>query len=128
VSTASLIPPSRSTTSAITRARCTARDSSHSARSPAIGEATLSTHGDHPGSDGVEAFKYWLRWYHARFTDPAWTIHDVVAAGDKMVARYSEATTYRGSLLDIPSKNQRVVEIGIRHLQDRGRQNEGVVV
>jgi predicted ester cyclase len=29
------------------------------------------------------------------------------------VARYSGTTTYRGGLLDIPSKNQRVVETGI---------------
>jgi predicted ester cyclase len=69
--------------------------------------------GDHPGSHGVEAFKDWLRWYRATFTDPAWTVHDVIVAGDKIVARYSGKTTYRGGLLDIPSTNQRVTESGI---------------
>ena len=75
----------------------------------------LVTHGqgDDPGSRGVEAFKDWLRWYRATFTDPAWTVHDVIVAGDKIVARYSGKTTYRGGLLDIPSTNQRVTESGI---------------
>jgi steroid delta-isomerase-like uncharacterized protein len=69
--------------------------------------------GDHSDSHGIEAFKDWLRWYRAGFTDPEWTVNDIVAAGDKIVARYSGTTTYRGGLLDIPSKNQRVVETGI---------------
>ena len=75
----------------------------------------LVTHGqgDDPGSRGVEAFKDWLRWYRVTFTDPEWTVHDVIVAGDKIVARYSGKTTYRGGLLDIPSTNQRVTESGI---------------
>ena len=70
--------------------------------------------GDHPGTHGVEAFKDWLRWYRASFTDPEWTVHDIISEGDKIVARYSGWTTYRGGLLDIPSKDhQRVLETGI---------------
>jgi predicted ester cyclase len=69
--------------------------------------------GDHPGSHGVEAFKDWLRWYRATLMDPEWAVHDVITAGDKIVARYSGTTTYRGGLLDITSNNQRVVETGI---------------
>ncbi len=69
--------------------------------------------GDDPGSHGAEAFKDWLRWYRATFTDPEWTVHDVIVAGDRIVARYSGKTTYRGGLLDIPSTNQRVTESGI---------------
>jgi predicted ester cyclase len=69
--------------------------------------------GDHPGSHGAEAFKDWLRWYRATFTDPEWTVHDVIVAGDRIVARYSGKTTYRGGLLDIPSADQRVTESGI---------------
>jgi hypothetical protein len=38
--------------------------------------------GDHPGSHGAEAFKDWLRWYRATFTDPEWTVHDVIVAGE----------------------------------------------
>jgi predicted ester cyclase len=69
--------------------------------------------GDHPGSHGVEAFKDWLRWYRTSFTDPEWTVNDVIAAGDKIVVRYSGNTMYRGGLLDIPSKGQRVLETGV---------------
>ena len=69
--------------------------------------------GDHPGTRGTEAFKDWLRWHRASFTDPEWTVHDVIAAGDKILARYSGTTTYRRGLLGIPSKNQRVLETGI---------------
>jgi predicted ester cyclase len=69
--------------------------------------------GDHPGTHGVEAFKEWLRWYTSAFTDRRWTVHDVVSEGDKVVARYSGWTTYRGGLLDIPSEDQRILETGI---------------
>lgn len=62
---------------------------------------------------GREAFKVWLRWYRATFTDAEWTIHDVISSGDKVVVRYSGWTTYRGGLLDIPSTNQRVLKTGI---------------
>ena len=69
--------------------------------------------GDHPGSHGVEAFKDWLRWYRTSFTDPDWTVHEVISAGEKVVASHSGTTSYRGGLLDIPSRGQRVLETGI---------------
>ncbi len=69
--------------------------------------------GDHPGTHGVAAFKDWLRWYRASFTEPEWKVHDVIVAGDKIVTRYSGTTTYRGGLLDIPSEDQRILETGI---------------
>jgi steroid delta-isomerase-like uncharacterized protein len=69
--------------------------------------------GDHAGTHGVEAFKEWLRWYTSAFTDRQWTVHDVISEGDKVVARYSGWTTYRGGLLDIPSEDQRILETGI---------------
>lgn len=49
----------------------------------------------------------------ASFTDAEWTIHDIIEEGDKVVARYSGRTTYKGGLLDIPARDQRVVESGI---------------
>jgi hypothetical protein len=33
-------------------------------------------------SRGAEAFKFWLRWYRVAFTDPEWTVHDVIVAGE----------------------------------------------
>ncbi len=59
------------------------------------------------------AFKDWLRWYRATFTDPEWTVQEVSVAGDKVVASYSGKFAYRGGLLDIPSTDQRVTESGI---------------
>ena len=69
----------------------------------------LVTHGqgDDPGTHGAEAFKDWLRWYRAAFTDPEWTVHDVI------IASYSGKTTYRGGLLDILPRDRRVTESGI---------------
>ena len=92
-----------------------------------IAAADLVAHGpgDHPGNRGIEAFKNWLRWYRMSFTDPEWTVHDIIASGDKIVARYSGTTTYRGGLLDIPSRNQRVVETGILIMRiENGRVKE----
>ncbi|MFL5761332.1 MAG: ester cyclase [Thermomicrobiales bacterium] len=69
--------------------------------------------GGSPDSHGRDAFRNWLRWYLAAFTDPEWSVHDVISDDDKAVARYSGWTTYRGGLLDIPAADQRVQETGI---------------
>ncbi|HYH11633.1 MAG TPA: ester cyclase [Thermomicrobiales bacterium] len=69
--------------------------------------------GDSPDSHGREAFRTWLRWYLSSFSDPEWTVDDVLVDGDRVAARYSGWTTYRGGLLDIPSNDQRVLETGI---------------
>ncbi|MDP9479171.1 MAG: ester cyclase, partial [Actinomycetota bacterium] len=53
------------------------------------------------------------------FADRAWTVHDVLSEGEKVVARYSGWATYRGGLLDIPSTDQRVLETGILILRIR---------
>ena len=62
---------------------------------------------------GPGAFREWLRWYLAAFTDREWTVHEVISEGEKVVARYSGWSTYRGGLLDIPPTNRRVRETGI---------------
>jgi predicted ester cyclase len=60
-----------------------------------------------------EQFVSWLRWYLATFTDGEWRIHDVISENDKLAVRYSGETIYRGGLLDIPTRNQRVTEMGM---------------
>ncbi len=70
-------------------------------------------------SHGREAFREWLGWYLSAFADRAWTVHDVLSEGEKVVARYSGWATYRGGLLDIPSTDQRVLETGILILRIR---------
>ncbi len=37
----------------------------------------------------------------------------ILDIGDNIVVRYSGQTTYQGGLLDIPSKKQRVTEMGM---------------
>ena len=65
------------------------------------------------GAASAAAFKTWLEWYLASFTDAEWTILEIVSEGEKAVARYVGWTTYRGGLLNIPSTNQRVEEYGV---------------
>jgi predicted ester cyclase len=72
---------------------------------------------------GREIFREWLRWYTSAFVDREWTVHDVLSEGDKAVARCSGRATYRGGLLDIPSRDQRVLETSILIL----RVEEGMV-
>lgn len=72
---------------------------------------------------GTEEGRIVERWFGDVFTrgDTAsvdelcaeWTVHDVIVAGDRVVARYSGRVTYRGGLLGIPSRGQRVTESGI---------------
>ncbi len=69
--------------------------------------------GEGPEARGRETFKAWLQRYRASFTDPEWTVHEIIAEGDRVVARYSGRTTYRGGLLGIPGGGQRIVETGI---------------
>jgi steroid delta-isomerase-like uncharacterized protein len=72
---------------------------------------------------GRAAFAEWVQWYRRTFTGAKWEIHDVVAEGDRIVARYSGTSTYRGGLAGIPSKNQKVRQTGIAIF----RVQEGVV-
>ena len=61
----------------------------------------------------LESWKQWFAWYRATFTEPQWTVHEVISEGDKAVVRYSGTVTYRGGWLDIPATDQRVTEMGI---------------
>lgn len=65
------------------------------------------------GAQNPEAFKKWLQWYRTSFVDSEWAIHEIIEEGETVVVRYSGLTTYQGGLLDIPSRNQRVTEMGV---------------
>lgn len=81
----------------------------------------LVAHGQGGTGDtrGRESFREWLRWYTSTFTEREWAVHDVISEGEKVVVRYSGWATYRGGLLGIPSKDQRVLETGILILRVR---------
>ena len=69
---------------------------------------------------GRETFRGWLRWYTSAFVDREWTVHDILSEGDKAVARCSGRATYKGGLLGIPSRDQRVLETSILILRVEG--------
>jgi predicted ester cyclase len=62
---------------------------------------------------GRETFREWLRWYTSAFVDREWTVDDILSEDDRAVARCSGRATYKGGLLDIPSRDQRVFETSI---------------
>ncbi|QFK72059.1 ester cyclase [Pradoshia sp. D12] len=80
-----------------------------------IASADMVTHsqGNDEGYVGIEHFKNWLSWYCTSFVERKWSVHDTIEEGDKVVARYSGYSIYKGGLLDIPSENQQVKETGI---------------
>ncbi|HEX5203048.1 ester cyclase [Paractinoplanes rhizophilus] len=67
-----------------------------------------------PGGTGDRAtFIDWLHWYPTAFADQRPTLEDVIADGDRVVARYVVRSTYRGGYLDLPARGQHVEETGI---------------
>ena len=67
--------------------------------------------------DGVvrglnEALSF-LRGYASSFPDFVSTIEDLVAEGDKVVARWTFTGTHTGAMGDIPASGKRVKETGI---------------
>jgi steroid delta-isomerase-like uncharacterized protein len=65
------------------------------------------------GSGSREGFLGWLHWYPSAFADQRYTVEDVFAAGDRVVARYTVRSTYRGGFLDLPASGKPVHETGI---------------
>jgi predicted ester cyclase len=67
-----------------------------------------------PGGSGDRAaFTTWLRWYPVAFADQEPVVEDVIESGDRLVARYTVRSTYRGGYLELPGAGQRVRETGI---------------
>jgi predicted ester cyclase len=65
------------------------------------------------GNSGRAAFEEWLTWYPTAFAEQRAVVEDVVASGDRVVARYTIRSTYRGGFLDLPAHEQPVRETGI---------------
>jgi steroid delta-isomerase-like uncharacterized protein len=67
-----------------------------------------------PGGTGDRAtLAEWLEWYPTTFAEQHPAIEDVIAAGDRVVVRYTVRSTYRGGYLDLPPRDQEVRETGI---------------
>lgn len=69
--------------------------------------------GHDEGFVGRDNFKKWLSWYRNSFVDSEWIVHEMIEEGNKIVARYTGISTYKGGMLDIPTKDQRITETGI---------------
>ena len=51
--------------------------------------------------------------FRTAFPDACYTIHDLIAEGDRVVARWSLTGTHRGTYLDVSATEKRVILKGI---------------
>src|SRR3712207_2971834 len=61
-----------------------------------------------PDTQGVEAIKREVAEFRRAFPDVVSTIEDLVAEGDKVVARWSAQATHQGEYLGVPPTGNRV--------------------
>jgi len=67
-----------------------------------------------PGTiSGIEGFKAFFRTYTSAFPDQHFTIHDLVAEGDRVVTRWSVEGTHTGALSGIPATGKRIRITGV---------------
>jgi steroid delta-isomerase-like uncharacterized protein len=62
---------------------------------------------------GVEGYKQFVNMYLSAFPDLQFTIEDLIAGGDKVVARWTGTGTHQGSLMGIPPTGKRATVTGI---------------
>ena len=62
---------------------------------------------------GIAGVKQMVTMYRSAFPDMRATIEDLIAEGDKVVARWSATGTHRGELMGIPATGKRVAVTGI---------------
>ncbi len=57
---------------------------------------------------GPEAYKLRVSAFNAGFPDLHWTIEDIVAENEKVVARWTFSGTHQGDYMGVPATNKRV--------------------
>ena len=62
---------------------------------------------------GLEAFKQFLSLYLAAFPDAHFTVEDIIAEGDKVVARHTFRGTQQGDLMGIAPTGKQVTTTGV---------------
>ncbi len=66
-------------------------------------DANIEAHrGSLPGTRGVEAYKQYVAHFRSAFPDGHVTIHELIAEGNKVVARFTIRGTHKGPFPDIP--------------------------
>ena len=61
----------------------------------------------------IEDLKEVVVLFHTAFPDARYVIHDLIAEGDRVVARWSLTGTHRGTYLDVSPTEKRVILNGI---------------
>ncbi|MCB0154715.1 MAG: ester cyclase [Anaerolineae bacterium] len=62
---------------------------------------------------GREGFRQYVKMIRAGFPDAHFTIEDMLAAGDKVVTRYTVRGTHQGALMGIPPTGRAIEATGI---------------
>jgi steroid delta-isomerase-like uncharacterized protein len=63
--------------------------------------------------EGLEAYKQFLSMYMTAFPDLHFTIEDMIAEGDTVVARFTTRGTHQGNLMGIPPTGKQVSGTGM---------------
>ncbi|GAB3511088.1 hypothetical protein GCM10027341_50210 [Spirosoma knui] len=66
--------------------------------------------GQGPGREGL---KFALNSMFIGFPDMAWTVHEQIAEGEKVVTRFSWTGTHQGDFMGIPATHKRVEVWGV---------------
>jgi steroid delta-isomerase-like uncharacterized protein len=66
-----------------------------------------------PGINGREAFKQMVGSYRTAFPDVTLTVDDLIADGDRVVARWTSRGTHTGPFGAIPASGNRIEVMGI---------------
>jgi steroid delta-isomerase-like uncharacterized protein len=78
---------------------------------------------------GLEVVKQWLTMFVAAFPDGHYTVEDVIAEGDRVVARTTFNGTHKAELQDIPATGKAVSMPSITIFRlDNGKIAEGWVI
>jgi predicted ester cyclase len=62
---------------------------------------------------GIEEYCQLMTWYKGHFTNPEYTLNDLIEGENKVVARHTVYTSYVGGWHDIPPSDKRIKETGI---------------
>ncbi len=62
---------------------------------------------------GLEAYKQFISMYYTAFPDLHFIVEDLIAEGDRVVARYTSSGTQQGALMGIPPTGKQVTVTGI---------------
>src|SRR5437588_11798234 len=78
-----------------------------------VNASDLGFHNASTTMQGLEAFKQFLSLYLAAFPDARFTVEDIIAEGDKVVARHTFRGTQQGDLMGIAPTGKQVMTTGV---------------